>query len=347
MKILHIDTGLEWRGGQRQALTLHQGLVDQKIDSLFACNQDGELYKICQKNKDNCLGFQFNGERSLATRQAIKQIIEEFNPDIIHCHDSHSVAIGVKFYRSKVLFHTRRVSYPIKYLSKYFKYRNIDVHVCVSEDIRQYMSQYFDNTFTIHSCVDLNRFKNRTSQPVFNQNTKINLVYVGAFSAQKGIEVLINGFAKLCRTQSDTTLHLVGDGELMESVTQLANRLDISSKVCFYGARKDVEDFYLQADYVICPSTDGEGSSGVIKEGMAAGKTVIASDLIANKELIDHRLNGLLFKNRDSNSLAEVLQQVINQNIVIDQQNIEEKVSIFDCTNTVNAYVDLYRQYTN
>lgn len=347
VKILHIDTGLEWRGGQRQALTLHQGLIRQNIESFFACNKDGELYALCQKNSNNHSGFEFNGEWSRKTHREIKQIVNEFNPDIIHCHDSHSAAIGSRFHRSHTIFHTRRVSYPIKYLSRYFKYRNIDMHVCVSEEIRQYMAHYFEHTFTIHSCVDLNRFQSRESKQVFKQTKEVNLVYVGAFSTQKGLEILIDGFAKLCQTQPEVALHLVGDGELFDTIKQLSASLNITDKVYFYGARKDVEDFYLQADYIICPSTNGEGSSGVIKEGMAAGKTVIASDLIANKELIDHRINGLLFKNSDSDSLNQVLEQAIGKNILIDHQEIAKKVSLFDCQKTINAYIDLYRQYTD
>lgn len=105
------------------------------------------------------------------------------------------------------------------------------------------------------------------------------------------------------------------------------------------------EDFYLQADYVLCPSTDGEGSSGVIKEGMAAGKTVIASDLTANKELIDHQVNGLLFKNYDSDSLRQTLEQAIGKEVVIDQQEISKKVALFDCQNTIEQYITLYRQF--
>lgn len=346
MKILHIDTGLEWRGGQRQALTLHQGLLERNIESFFACNKEGQLLRVCQKNEDgNCLGFKFSSEWSRQTYREIKNLIDQFKPDIIHCHDSHAAAIGGRFHRSHILFHTRRVSYPIKRLSRYFKYRNIDAHVCVSEDIRQYMSQYFDCTFTVHSCVDLNRFHKKTVKQVFQQTGSINLVYVGAFSTQKGLEVLIDGFAKLCGTHPEVILHLVGDGTLFESIKKRADSLGVINQVYFYGARRDVEDFYLQADYVLCPSTDGEGSSGVIKEGMAAGKTVIASDLTANKELIDHQVNGLLFKNYDSDSLRQTLEQAIGKEVVIDQQEISKKVALFDCQNTIEQYITLYRQF--
>ena len=344
MRVLHIDTGLEWRGGQRQALTLHKGLLSHDIKSLFVSNQNGELYQICKtNNEDSCVGFNFGGELSLTTHNEIQRIVEEFKPTIIQCHDSHSAKLGSRFHKSCTIFHTRRVSYPIKFLSRYFKYRNIDAHVCVSEDIRNYMKQYFNKTFTIHSCVDIKRFDRVSNKDIFEKNGDINIVYVGAFSNQKGVDVLIRAFSKLLKQHQNSILHLVGDGDLFQPMIDLSKSLGINNNIVFYGARQDVEDFYLNSDYVVCPSVSGEGSSGVIKEGMAAGKIVITSDLTANKELIDDGIDGIMFKTGDSNALSTALNNVINKDIVIKEQKIKDKVLLFDCSNTIDQYIALYK----
>ena len=348
MRVLHIDTGLKWRGGQRQALTLHKGLVNKKIESLFVCNNSGEVYSLCEKNNEpSFAGFKFESEFSRKTKNEIQKIVEEFKPTIIHCHDSHSAKLGSRFHKSCTIFHTRRVSYPIKFLSRYFKYRNIDAHVCVSEDIRNYMKQYFSNTFTIHSCVDIKRFDRIVNKTIFDKNGDINIVYVGAFSNQKGVDVLIKAFSNLTKNHNNLILHLIGDGELFQPMKSLAKSLEIDHNIVFYGARKDVEDFYLNSDYVVCPSVSGEGSSGVIKEGMAAGKIVITSDLTANKELIDNGVNGVMFKTGDSNALTTALNKVINKEIIIDHQKIKDKVSLFDCSNTIEQYIALYKKISS
>ena len=348
MRVLHIDTGLEWRGGQRQALTLHKGLVDKNIKSLFVCNNSGEVYNLCKKNNElSFAGFKFEGELSRKTKKEIQKIVDEFKPTIIHCHDSHSAKLGSRFHKSCTIFHTRRVSYPIKLLSRYFKYKNIDAHVCVSEDIRSYMKQYFSNTFTIHSCVDIKRFDVVVNEDNFDKDGNINIVYVGAFSNQKGVDVLIKAFSNLAKNYNDLVLHLIGGGELLQSMKNLAKSLEVDHNIVFYGARKDVENFYLNSDYVICPSISGEGSSGVIKEGMAAGKIVITSDLTANKELIDDGINGVMFKTGDNNALTTALNKVINKEIIIDSQKIKDKVSLFDCSNTIEQYIALYKKISS
>ena len=348
MKILHIDTGTVWRGGQRQVLTLHRGLIQNGIESLLLCNRAGALYQTCQKeNVPACHSFDFYGEFSGETRAQIKQEVEQFTPSIIHCHDSHSVKLGGRFHRTHTLFHTRRVSYPIKFLSRYFKYRNISMHICVSEDIRQYMQQHFDHTTTIHSCVDLSRFDLPSNPSIFNNPGKVNLLYVGAFTEQKGIDVLIQAFARIHTQHPDVTLPLVGGGALFTEMKQLIHTLNIQNQTVLYGARTDVEDFYLSSDVVICPSVSGEGSSGDIKEGLAAGKRVIASNLTANKELIDDRINGILFQNRSDESLAQTLELALSGNPFISIESIKQKVNQFDCSNTIQQHIDLYHRTLN
>jgi glycosyltransferase involved in cell wall biosynthesis len=209
------------------------------------------------------------------------------------------------------------------------------------------MKQYFNNTYTLHSCVDIKRFDRVVNKTIFDKNGDINIVYVGAFSNQKGVDVLIKAFSNIVKTHVNSVLHLVGDGELLKPMKDLAKSLNIDNNTIFYGARKDVESFYLNSDYVVCPSVSGEGSSGVIKEGMAAGKIVITSDLTANKELIDDSVNGVMFKTGDNNALTTALNKVINKEIIIDHQKIKDNVSRFDCSNTIEQYIALYKKISS
>lgn len=345
MKILHIDTGTVWRGGQRQVLTLHKGLLQNGVDSLLLCNQAGELHQACQKEKTpSCHGFDFQGEFSTKTHNQVKQQVKELKPSIIHCHDSHAVKLGNRFHRTHTLFHTRRVSYPIKFLSRYFKYRNISMHICVSEDIRQYMQQYFDHTTTIHSCIDLSRFDHTPQISVLKNPGRINILYVGAFTEQKGIDVLIKAFAEIHKQHPETMLHLVGDGKLFPKTQQLIHTLGIGNQTILYGARTDVEDFYLSSDLVVCPSVSGEGSSGVIKEGLAAGKTVIANSLEANKEIIENGIDGILY-NGDYLQLSEMIQLYLTNNLTISKDKIKNKISEFDCRKNIQRHITLYNAY--
>ena len=334
MKILHIDCGLDYRGGQKQAKILHLGLLERGIESHFLLNKDGILKK---HNLLNSIDFDYRGEFSLKSHLFFRKVIKSLKPDIVQTHDGHSLIFGAFFknfgYR---LVQTRRVSYQISYLSRVLKYNKADLHVAVSKEIQEYLKNYFSNVVLINSCIEVDKFNN-DKKSVLKDKAKYNILFVGAFSKQKGVEVLINAFNKI--NNKDIKLHLVGSGANLDSMKSIAN-----NRAVFYGQKENVKDFYYEADLIVVPSVDGEGSSGVIKEAMACGRVVLASDLKANQEIIKNGFNGVLFKNQDSNDLQNKIMDIFLNKININQNNIKNTILNYDCKNLIRQYINEYKK---
>jgi glycosyltransferase involved in cell wall biosynthesis len=340
MKILHIDTGKEWRGGQRQVFILLKNLLKKTIDTHLLCYENGELYKKTKNILKNIYPLK---RKLFSDIKTIRKIIKKIKPDIVHFHDSKS--LNYIYFISKDIkkIETRRVSYPISKISSLMKYSLSDYHVAVSNDIEKYLQTMFNNTTTIHSCIELERFltNNKMSNP-FKKIFDKNLLFVGSFSKQKGIEVLIKAMSLVLKKNKNIALHIVGNGELEKKLLSLTKELNISDNIIFYGFQSEVDRFYIHSDICIIPSIDGEGSSGVIKEAMATNNIVIASDLEANKELITNNKNGILFKNKDSKDLAEKIILVLNNKITLDKDYIEKSIKSFSCEQNVKQYIKLY-----
>jgi glycosyltransferase involved in cell wall biosynthesis len=164
-------------------------------------------------------------------------------------------------------------------------------------------------------------------------------IFVGAFSKQKGIDILIKAFKNI--KNSNISLHLVGDGKLLDEIKELSKD---DNRIIFYGRRMDIEDFYHEANLVVVPSVDGEGSSGVIKEAIVANKIVIASNLKANLELIKDGINGVVFENKNIKSLQNKIEDVIYQKITINQDNLIKSAKDFDCEILVQKYINEYQK---
>jgi len=344
LSILHIDTGLDWRGGQRQVLTLHSLLLENGIISTLVCNKNGRLYALAKERKvPGIIGLNYKSQFSYKCHKAIHKIYEEMNYEIIHCHDSHSVSL-VRFLRKPVKFHTRRVSYPINYFSIFLKYSAIDVHIGVSNEIRNYLAKFFKNSFAVHSCIDKSRFKKREYDSMFDPK-QTNILFVGAFTPQKGIEILIPAFQELTHSYSDIHLHMVGEGKLIDWAKKEVKIAELTKYVTFYGQRNEVEKFYLSSDIVICPSVSGEGSSGVIKEALAAGKIIVASNLNCNMEIIQDGVNGLLFETNNLQSLVDTLKRIIDNKIIINSNQIKKTTREFSCEKMASAYIEIYNKY--
>lgn len=336
IKVAHIDAGTEWRGGQKQVALLHQGLLEKGVESFLVCNHEGELYQHSHEKVANCMGWKYAGKRSFSTKKDLQTILQHIQPDIIHFHDSLSlnysnVGVGIKI-------ETRRVSYPVKWISRITKYNGIQHHVGVSQTITKYLSRFFKNCSTIHSSIDLDYYKNSSSASVLKNKSAYNILFVGAYSKQKGINILLDAFTKLLKSGAEATLHLCGSGELQNEIDAFIKKNNMMAQVVQYGHQKDIAPFYHEADVVIVPSVDGEGSSGTIKEGIACLKPVIASDIEPNLELIEDGKTGFLFKNSDSQTLMELLAQQHTLPIT----NLEKKRNEFTSGIMVKKYHELY-----
>jgi len=343
IKVLHIDTGKDWRGGQRQVLTLHKELLHRNINSYLLCNKEGLLYQVALNSGIENI-FALDLSRSLFgfLNSQINSNIKILEPNIVHCHESKSVSL-VKKDKKYSIFHTRRVSYPIKNLSIFFKYSKVDTHIAVNEKIKKYMSNYFKRVIFIPSCIELFRFKQEAFQEVFKKE-HINILYVGAFTEQKGLEILINALPGVVKKYPNIRLHLVGEGPLFQKIKELAINNNLIENVIFYGRRNDIEEFYLSSDYVVFPSINGEGSSGVIKESLAAGKTIIASNLEDNQGLIEDKVTGFFFENGSHESLSTILLKLLDQKVKLNSEILINSVLKYNCKETVSLHIESYKK---
>ena len=108
-------------------------------------------------------------------------------------------------------------------------------------------------------------------------------LYVGKVSRQKGVDVLLRAFATV-HTEAPTrsvTLTVVGAGDQLESLRNMARELHLDDCVFFRGYVDDparLEKIYRRSDLLVVPSSDyPEGVPRVIEEAMACGLPVIAS----------------------------------------------------------------------
>jgi len=342
ISVLHVDTGRDWRGGQRQVLTLHKEMLNRNINSYLLCNKDGLLYENALIDKVKNI-FYFKPSLFSLKNQTNK-IINSIRPNIVHCHDSKSVLITKKS-KNYYIFHTRRVSYPLSLLSVLFKYKKVDVHIAVNPSIKKYLLKFFKTVCFIPSCIDVIRFqKVQTIDNIKKEN--INILYIGAFTEQKGIDILLNSLPEVIKQEPNLKIHLVGDGHLINGMKQLASKKQLNKNIIFYGRRNDVEKFYLSCDYFVFPSINGEGSSGVIKEALAAGITVISSDLKDNLSLIEDKKTGFLFKNGSHKSLSFVLNKLLNKRIKLNKEKLRKSIEKYHCKTTVSMHIEKYKKYS-
>lgn len=121
MKILHVDSGREMRGGQWQALRLHQALIEAGHDSYLLARGNGGLLKAARAR-----GLPAGVLRAVVLGFVARRF------DLIHAHDATSHTCGALFSRTPLVV-SRRVAFPIgrSALSRW-KYRRPRRYLAVS-----------------------------------------------------------------------------------------------------------------------------------------------------------------------------------------------------------------------
>jgi len=184
-------------------------------------------------------------------------------------------------------------------------------------------------------------------KPFFRTSFDKDSLLFGAACRQvsaKGIDVLLQAAARVLRRVPHARFLIAGDGPKLEEYRQLAQDLDLGSKVEFYGRCETMADFYASLDVFLLPSLD-EGLPIALLEAMAAGLPSIATTVGSVNEAILHRKNGLLIPPGDVTALENAMLELAasrEDRIRLGQAAREEVVARYTEERMVRRYVDLY-----
>ncbi len=138
------------------------------------------------------------------------------------------------------------------------------------------------------------------------------LIFVGRLVEKKGVPYLLQAVALIVKIFPDVHLSIVGDGPLRKELVEQAIALGIDENTSFLGAvtQSELPRLYASAAIAIVPSIvarsgDQEGLGLVTVEAMGCGCAVVASDLLAIRDVIIANENGLLAEPANSKSIAE------------------------------------------
>ena len=144
-------------------------------------------------------------------------------------------------------------------------------------------------------------------KPEEGRTSTKKFVYAGTLSELKGVHLLLDAFEKL---EGDVTLDIYGPTN-SSYAQQLMHTAD--KRIQFHGAVEATKmvQVYQNADCVIVPSIWYETYNFVVREALACGCLVIASDIGAMPEAIVQGKNGFLFEPGNEITLKQALQQAV------------------------------------
>lgn len=139
----------------------------------------------------------------------------------------------------------------------------------------------------LHNAIDLQRFcydpqARQELRTAYGLENKLVLGCVARFMVQKNHTRLLDIFAALKAKCPESSLLLVGEGELRPQLEEKAARLGISKDILFTGVQKDTSGWYQAMDVFVMPSLF-EGLPVVGIEAQASGLPCVFSDTVTHE----------------------------------------------------------------
>ena len=311
------------------------------------------------------LGIYFKwSDKSFSKKLKIE--IEKFNPDIIHCQFA---------YESSKLFHNMNVKIPVivnfrgygashklknrfyvKWLGDLLRKKNVfPVYVSNSLKINLENKNIIPRNVGIilYTGIDTKKFKRKT----FDNKKEIKFIQVGSFNEKKGQYYTIKAFSKLNLDNPNLKIKLqfIGSGKNLDKCKKLTKKLNLENKIIFHGKldHNGIINLLEQSNIFVHHSItakngDQEGIPNAVIEAMAMQMPILSTYHSGIPEAVEHNLNGLLCKEKDINTLASQMKQIINWDYKIDnRQKVIEKFCLSKHLRKLNNfYLDINKKST-
>lgn len=141
--------------------------------------------------------------------------------------------------------------------------------------------------------------------------------YIATFSGRlvrgKGLDILLRSWIMVVKKLPGSLLLILGsDAHQRDGISweakQFVQENNLTSHVRFLGAQSNVHTYLKCSDLFVFPARDeAEGLPNSVLEAMACGLPVIASNIRANRSIIEHQKNGLLYPTEDPDKLASAI----------------------------------------
>lgn len=277
----------------------------------------------------------------------IKQIIEEFRPDIVHTHAAKAGALGRKAAKAcgvPVIVHTFHGHVFHSYFgkAKTLLYKIIERRLAkISTGIIAISPIQKEELSVVHSICnpdkikviplgfDLLKFRENLAEKrmATRQNWKLNedevaVAIIGRLAPIKNHGLFLDAVALLAEKGVRARYFIVGDGQEKPMIEMRIKELEdqYGVKVELTSWIKDIATFNAGMD-IICLSSDNEGTPVSLIEAQASGVPVISTDVGGVKDILDEGNTGFVVPKKDPYAFGKKLQ------LLIENKEIRSKMS--------------------
>lgn len=330
-RILQLIDSFDEGGSERQAIDLTRRLCESgKFEiHLATLKAEGVLRaQVEQLDLGRIPSFplrSFYGPTGIAQLARFVNYLKQSKIDLIHCHDFYTNVFGMYagfLAGVRVRIASRRETSGMRTSGQLrlqkTAYRLADQVVANSESVKQKLLEEGirgDRISVIYNGLDTMRVNavERTSRAEKLQRLRIPqsawdkcfvTIVANMRHDVKDYPMFLRAARAVVAAVPDAAFLLAGEGELQQSLTELAAELRIADQTFFLGRCERIAEL-LSVSEVCVLSSKAEGFSNSILEYMAAGRPVVATNVGGAGEAIVENETGYLAPSGDDQVMAE------------------------------------------
>jgi glycosyltransferase involved in cell wall biosynthesis len=184
--------------------------------------------------------------------------------------------------------------------------------------------------------------------PEKHEGTPFTILFLGRLHQAKGIDILLDAFAKLVRVRSAKLLIAGQDDGYLMTLKAMVNDAGLQDRVCFTGFldKQDKLSALVDADVLIQPSRNEAGARPSLEAIMCHTPVIVSRDTGAGEEIASFD-GGLLFDTGNAEDLAMKITQVMDnpEDAKVRTEKAREYiVENLSLENGIVGYERLYRE---
>jgi len=288
----------------------------------------------------------------LGKRKALKKIITEFNPDIIHSvlFNANLLVRSIRVFDSSFVHIESLVNHTYsenrlqekgvtkfklegyRYLDKITSILGTDhFHpngYSVAKHYQEKLGIDQKKMTVVHRGRDIKKYDvlafNRKENSI--EEDTIILLNVARQEYQKGQDILLKALTLLPKNIFEKVhLLIVGrEGKLTTSLLKFVEENKLEKTVTFLGHRTDIPALLKMSDIFVFPSRF-EGLPGVLIEAEASGLPIICTDLSMMKEVVEVDKNAYVFELDNEKQLAACISKLVQDDNIRNRFALESK----------------------
>ncbi|MBR1581420.1 MAG: glycosyltransferase [Bacilli bacterium] len=310
--------------------------IDEKIVEFCRVKQKIKAFSLIIKNVHYALFGKFK------IRKKIKELTTEEDVLIGSSLDNYLIIPRRRKFIMHYHFNEKKFNSFFESLTRCL-FRKPDAYVFLNDEIKNSIIKKH-KSIKKKSYAILNPIK--VSRELILKENSNNLVFIGRFSKQKNLSLMIDSLNLLKEQNFNFRLDMYGDGPEKENIIKQVNDLNLNDFIFIHPSTNNVKEALENKDLLLL-SSSFEGTPLVISEANSLSVPVFSTNFGSTTQSVITLQNGRIASKNDKETYAKELTELLSNKELVKSLRISsfESTEKYDIGEISKNWVEIFKKF--